>query len=144
MATFRQLFYNLAATLRKLPFHFETQFNSYYSTAILQSGGYSTNTAIPISKPNSIATVRQLFYNLAATLRKLPLLLRYRVFPPSTTHSISLFKRFTLSFLRVTLMGENRSIGAGAQRSETGTLLWGSVVLDAHSSWDSVEVLTGV
>lgn len=28
--------------------------------------------------------------------------------------------------------------------SETGTLLWGSVVLDAHSSWDSVEVLTGV
>ncbi|KAG6098751.1 hypothetical protein E4U14_007405 [Claviceps sp. LM454 group G7] len=78
MATFRQLFYNLAATLRKLPFHFETQFNSYYSTAILQSGGYSTNTAIPISKPNSIATVRQLFYNLAATLRKLPLLLRYR------------------------------------------------------------------
>ncbi|KAG6085615.1 hypothetical protein E4U15_001201 [Claviceps sp. LM218 group G6] len=100
MATFRQLFYNLAATLRKLLFHFETQFNSYSSTAILQSGGYSTKTAIPISKPNSIATVRQLFYNLAATLRKLPLLLRYRVFPPSTTHSISLFKLSTLSFLR--------------------------------------------
>ncbi|KAG6018430.1 hypothetical protein E4U40_000329 [Claviceps sp. LM458 group G5] len=50
----------------------ENQFNSYYSTAILQSGGYSTKTAILTSTTNSIATFRQLFYNLAATLRNLP------------------------------------------------------------------------
>ncbi|KAG6194785.1 hypothetical protein E4U50_000536, partial [Claviceps purpurea] len=56
IATIRQLSYNPAATLRKLPFHFENQFNSYYSTAILQSGGYSTKTVITISKTNSIAT----------------------------------------------------------------------------------------
>ncbi|KAG6135423.1 hypothetical protein E4U28_005393, partial [Claviceps purpurea] len=34
----------------------ENQFNSYYSTAILQSGGYPTKTAISTSKTNSIAT----------------------------------------------------------------------------------------
>ncbi|KAG6087050.1 hypothetical protein E4U30_000758, partial [Claviceps sp. LM220 group G6] len=50
----------------------EHQFNSYDSTAILQSGGYSTKTAILTSTTNSIATFRQLFYNLAATLRNLP------------------------------------------------------------------------
>ncbi|KAG6040694.1 hypothetical protein E4U17_001897, partial [Claviceps sp. LM77 group G4] len=55
---------------------FENRFNSYDSTAILQSGGYSTKTAILTSTTNSIATFRQLFYNLAATLRNLPILLR--------------------------------------------------------------------
>ncbi|KAG6321110.1 hypothetical protein E4U22_002435, partial [Claviceps purpurea] len=34
----------------------ENHFNSYYSTAMLQSGGYSTKTAISTSKTNSIAT----------------------------------------------------------------------------------------
>ncbi|KAG6018623.1 hypothetical protein E4U19_008230, partial [Claviceps sp. Clav32 group G5] len=50
----------------------ENQLHSYISTAILQSGSYSAKTAILTSTTNSIATFRQLFYNLAATLRNLP------------------------------------------------------------------------
>ncbi|KAG6043525.1 hypothetical protein E4U17_000931 [Claviceps sp. LM77 group G4] len=54
----------------------ENQLNSYDLTAILESGSYSAKSAILTSTINSIATFRQLFYNLAATLRKVAILLR--------------------------------------------------------------------
>ncbi|KAG6018580.1 hypothetical protein E4U15_008161, partial [Claviceps sp. LM218 group G6] len=61
MATLRQLSTSWQLLYDNCHSYFDIQFNSYSSTAI---------------------------YKLAATLRKLPFLLRVRIFPPSTTHSI--------------------------------------------------------
>ncbi|KAG6081539.1 hypothetical protein E4U15_002826 [Claviceps sp. LM218 group G6] len=110
-----------------------------------------------ISETKIPATFRQLLNNSAATLRKLPFLLRNRVRVFSPTLPISLdrslealyvrtpyFVRFhrhlsSVSLLRqlcdltsstttVTLMEENRSIGAGAQRRHT--LRWNTMEAD--------------
>ncbi|KAG6045095.1 hypothetical protein E4U17_000283 [Claviceps sp. LM77 group G4] len=126
MATFRQLFYNLAATLRKLPFHFETQFSSYYSTAILQSGGYFTKTATP----TSISSFPTLHNPLDFSVQALHALI-FKGFHRHLTSASPLRQLCELSnsTATVTLMGENRSIGAGAQRRH----LW---------CWNAVEVHT--
>ncbi|KAG6044291.1 hypothetical protein E4U39_003496 [Claviceps sp. Clav50 group G5] len=107
-------------------FHFENQFNSYCSTAILQFGSHFTKTATPTSKPSFPILHNPLNFSVQALHA-----LIFKVFHRHLTSASPLRQLCELSnsTATVTLMGENRSIGAGAQRRH----LW---------RWNAVEVHT--